>query len=783
MTKLLDAGFAYHIEVVHAIDGRLRLRAPHLRWSSEKSSLLVELLSGFQEIRGARFNAWNGSLVINYEEGVISRSDLISLVRNAIFRVENGLVKTEKSLVHSGLVRRGLSLGIGLLIERFPLLGKLVFAGACLTRGALSCLERLTPPMVQVCLGAGAFALSCLKLPYRLTYPLIIASIVPIAGRAIDGLVRQGKPNVDALDSMAAILMLAHGKPIETSFMTMLIGLGEFIREQTSRKCERIVSDLLGLAGQNAWLVKGRKRICIPAKDVREHDVVVVYPGELIPVDGIVEGGAAAVDQSKLTGEFAPVEVSPGSEVFASTVNVEGKLYVRCTATGAATRAGNVIDALNSAPMSETRIQNYASQIADKMVLPIFAGAALCLLLTRNVVRTMSMLIFDFSTGIRIAAPTAVLASMHRAGRHGILIKSGGALEKLASMDALVFDKTGTLTSGEPQVTRIAVFNGLPEERMLQLASAVEQRLHHPASRAIVRYAQIRGLLIPERVESEFVRGMGVKARVEGLDILVGSKRFMEYESVETGQAAEAERSAVESGESVSYIAVNGKLEAMVGYSDQLRPEAIQAIKSLRRLGVKELVMATGDNLASAEQIAGIAGISSIHANAFPEHKADLVRTLKEKGYTVGVIGDGINDSPALAHADVAISLHGGTDAARHTADLILTDDDLNRLPEAIRIARSAMQLVRENISLAVVPNSTGLALASLGLVGPAGATLLNNGSAICAGLNALRPLISSSWSKAESPDDGRNSVIDVEPIHQKFSSMKTESEVTATSA
>lgn len=779
MTKLLDAGFAYHIEVVHAIDGRLRLKAPHLRWSSEKSSLLVELLSGFQEIRGARFNAWNGSLVINYEEGVISRSDLISLVRNAIFRVENGLVKTEKSLVHSGLVRRG----IGLLIERFPLLGKLVFAGACLTRGALSCLERLTPPMVQVCLGAGAFALSCLKLPYRLTYPLIIASIVPIAGRAIDGLVRQGKPNVDALDSMAAILMLAHGKPIETSFMTMLIGLGEFIREQTSRKCERIVSDLLGLAGQNAWLVKGRKRICIPAKDVREHDVVVVYPGELIPVDGIVEGGAAAVDQSKLTGEFAPVEVSPGSEVFASTVNVEGKLYVRCTATGAATRAGNVIDALNSAPMSETRIQNYASQIADKMVLPIFASAALCLLLTRNVVRTMSMLIFDFSTGIRIAAPTAVLASMHRAGRHGILIKSGGALEKLASMDALVFDKTGTLTSGEPQVTRIAVFNGLPEERMLQLASAVEQRLHHPASRAIVRYAQIRGLLIPERVESEFVRGMGVKARVEGLDILVGSKRFMEYESVETGQAAEAERSAVGSGESVAYIAVNGKLEAMVGYSDQLRPEAIQAIKSLRRLGVKELVMATGDNLASAEQIAGIAGISSIHANAFPEHKADLVRTLKEKGYTVGVIGDGINDSPALAHADVAISLHGGTDAARHTADLILTDDDLNRLPEAIRIARSAMQLVRENISLAVVPNSTGLALASLGLVGPAGATLLNNGSAICAGLNALRPLISSSWSKAESPDDGRNSVIDVEPIHQKFSSMKTESEVTATSA
>jgi Cu2+-exporting ATPase len=243
------------------------------------------------------------------------------------------------------------------------------------------------------------------------------------------------------------------------------------------------------------------------------------------------------------------------------------------------------------------------------------------------------------------------------------------------------------------------------------------------------------------------MRGMGVKAEVNGFVVTVGSKRLMESESIDLRTVRESETEALRKGESVAFVAVDGEMAGLITYSDKLREESCDAIKQLKRLGVKKLIMATGDSESAASSIAAACGIDEVIARAFPEQKADLVKRLKEAGYRVAVIGDGINDSPALAHADVAISLHGGTEAARHSADIVLTDADLRRLPEAIKIARSSMNLVRQNLSLAVIPNTAGLGLAAFGMVGPAGATLLNNGSAICAALNSLRPLFIPSWS------------------------------------
>ncbi len=271
--------------------------------------------------------------------------------------------------------------------------------------------------------------------------------------------------------------------------------------------------------------------------------------------------------------------------------------------------------------------------------------------------------------------------------------------------------------------------------------------MNHPASRAIVMHAVHAGLTIPHRGESSHLRGMGVKADVEGVLVTVGSKRLMDHQSIDTRIAREAELDITKSGESLAYVAFDGRLAGLITYSDRLRPESADAIRQLKKLGVRKLVMATGDSESAATSIAAACGLDEVIARAFPEQKAELVKHLKESGYTVAVIGDGINDSPALAHADVAISLHGGTEAARHGANVVLTDDDLRRLPEAIQIARSAMALVRQNLSLAVVPNSAGLAMAAFGMVGPAGATLLNNGSAIAAAMNSLRPLFMNSWS------------------------------------
>jgi Cu2+-exporting ATPase len=614
----------------------------------------------------------------------------------------------------------------------------------------ISFLEDKFAPFLQLAVGAAGLAAAIFEMPVLVTRVLLAASIVPIAVRAARTGLDEHKIGVDALDGSAAILMLVSGKMKEACFMTMLIALGEFIRDKTAQRCRKIVDDLLGLSGRNAWLVKGRKRICIPADEVKVGDLVVIYPGELIPIDGFVTAGQASVDQSKLTGESMPVEVKKGGRVFAATVVLEGKVYVLCESVGMKTRAGAALEAMKEAPIHETKIQNYASLMADRLVVPIMLGAGICFALTHNVVRMMSMLIFDFSTGIRIAAPTAVLSSMHRAGRRGILIKNGAALERLSLVDAIIFDKTGTLTSGEPRISRVATFDGRSESEVMSYASAVEQRQHHPASRAIIKWASHENLTVLERSDSQYLRGMGVKAIVEDHVVLVGSKRLMEVEKIDLTAVNKLELELAEQGESLAYVAIDQKFSALIAYKDQIRSEAAHAISQLKRLGIKKLVMATGDGEQVATMIARTAGITDVLSRAFPEQKAELVKQLKAAGYTVAVIGDGINDSPALAHADVALSLHGGTEAAQHGSDIVLTDGDLRRLPEAVKIARSAMGLVRQNLSLAMVPNSVGLFLAAVGLVGPAGSTLLNNGSAIAAALNSLRPLYSETWSQAE---------------------------------
>jgi heavy metal translocating P-type ATPase len=718
--------------VKHESPGRIRLFCESLRDDLNVSSLVTSYLSSLPGIQAVRINTWCAALIIHFDETILSKDELLEVLSE--------LKLSETELTAQALLPVSGSYPLKVL--------------STLVRRVLSFIERCFPAIVQLTIGGAAFASALLGLPILDTQILLSISIVPIFTRAFRTTFEEGRLGVDALDGIAATLMLANGKAVEACFMTALIALGEFIREQTARKCQKIVDDLLGLSSSQAWLVKGNKRICVPADQVRVADVIVVYAGELIPIDGIVLEGHGAVDQSKLTGESIPVEVSSGDKVLAATVLLEGKVYVECQLATAQCKAAEVLESIHSAPLHETRTQNYASEMADKLVVPILLGAGLCFIFTRNLVRMMSMLIFDFSTGIRIAAPTAVLSSMYRAGRRGILIKSGGALERLAKVDAVIFDKTGTLTSGSPKVTQVICFLKHSEDDLAAIAASVEERLHHPASKAIVKHAMSKNLKIPDRSESSQISGMGVKATVGSDVVLAGSRRLMDSENVSTSEAQAAEIEIANRGESIVYIALNGRLAGLITYSDQIRPEAKRAIADLKRLGIHKLVMATGDTESVAKIIAEASGITDIVSRAFPEQKADLVKELKAAGMTVAVIGDGINDSPALAHADVALSLHGSTEAARHGADIVLTDGDLRRLPEAVKIARSAMQLVRQNLSLAMIPNSAGLGLAAFGQVGPAGATLLNNGSAIVAALNSLRPLYSETWSKTEPEPD-----------------------------
>jgi heavy metal translocating P-type ATPase len=450
------------------------------------------------------------------------------------------------------------------------------------------------------------------------------------------------------------------------------------------------------------------------------------------------------VDQKILSGESLPVEKGAGDQVYAATVVRDGKLYLQAARVGQETLAAKVVQLVRDAPVRETRVQNYAEQFADRMVPWSFLGAGASLMLSRRASVAASLLIVDYGTGIRVAAPTTVLSSMTKAARHGILIKGGRYLEQLAQVDAIVFDKTGTLTLGAPEVVESVHYadGDLSSETILQLAAAAQQRLTHPVAEAVVRAARSRELEIPERDGSEYLIGQGVEAMVDGRLVLVGSQRLMTAKGVAVPQASEDLHRVDEAAAAPIFVAVDGELCALFVLADPLRPEASAVVQALRSRGVDEIIMLTGDHPAVAKEVAGILGIERYIAEALPEQKAELVRVLQAKGHTVAVVGDGINDSPALAQADVGIAVHSGADVAQETAHVALLEGNLWKIPQAIDIARESMHLIRQNWDLIFYPSTAAIALSFPGLIGPVGATLISNGSAVLAGLNALRPLL-----------------------------------------
>ena len=387
-------------------------------------------------------------------------------------------------------------------------------------------------------------------------------------------------------------------------------------------------------------------------------------------------------------------------------------------------------------------MENYAAQLADKAILPALFFSTGVLLTTGSMARAASILTLDFMTGIRVSVPTTVLASMTAAARHGILIRSGRSLEKLAEVDTVVFDKTGTLTQGDVVVAGIATVSpDATTTRVLELAAAAEQRLTHPVASAVVRYAGERGVRKLQRGEWEYKVGLGVRAEIDGEKVLVGSARFINKEGISLEPLRT--RHPDLQGASLIYVASKDRLLGVIEYTDPLRPESQSVIKQLQHQGV-EIHILTGDHHHRALAVAKDLEISenNIHAEAFPEQKATIVRQLHELGKTVAFVGDGINDSAALAYADVSISFGDGSDVARETADVVLIENNLSSLVKAIALAKQTQQLIQQNTRLAVIPNVAALYFATTVGLHPLLATLVHNGSAIAAGINGLRPLI-----------------------------------------
>jgi Cu2+-exporting ATPase len=689
------------VEVVHRVPGRIRFRIPSLRSHPELADRLIAAGMAHPGVRQVRVNLACGSVVVEGETREDVDADQLRLIRRWLITPTDGQRQSPTS--PSPLQRMlplGLSLG-GVAVT---------FLGGWWTGVALA---------------------------------LSVAGALPIVRRALVSLRARRGVDVDHLDSVAISLLIALGDVRGAALIGALVAGGEEIRDRTARQSRRAALDLQAALGRSAWLVRGQGKVQVAVDRLRVHDRVVVYPGDLIPVDGIVVDGSATVDRKLLTGESTPMLTDVGDRVFAGTVVTDGKLYVEAEAVGKNTRAGWIVSVLEHAPVLDSRAASYAHQFADRLVAPTFALAGISFLLTGNVARAAAILIIDFATGIRVSAPTTVMATLARAARDGILIKGGRAVEQLASADAIVFDKTGTLTRGEPDVTDIVSLSpNFSPDLILALAAAAELRLRHPAARAVVRKARERRIRIPRRQELQYSTGLGVLARVDGQTIRVGNARFLAEAGFPIDRLNGSLSRLKRRGASLAYVAVDNTLAGLLAYEDPLRPEAEEVVAQLRALGIAEILIVTGDELAPARVIASTLDVEQVHASTLPDQKAEIVRELQRRGRIVAVVGDGINDSPALALADVSISLPHGAEVARETADVVLTEADLRGLVHAIVLARASMDLIRQNLFVVGVPNAAAMALASLGRLSPVGATLLNNGSTIVAAVNSLRPLL-----------------------------------------
>jgi heavy metal translocating P-type ATPase len=574
--------------------------------------------------------------------------------------------------------------------------------------------------------------------------PLMLWNGFPIALRAWRVWRRERRLNVDFLDTLAIAASLAQGNPLAGAIVTWLIKLGDFIRDLTAASSRRAMSELLEFQANNAWVIRDGCIVSIPASALAAGDAVVVYPGEMIPVDGEIIAGQALIDQKTITGEGLPVTRSKGQAAFAATVIRDGQLTIRAIQVGADTAAGQIAHLVESAPLGDTRMQNHAERLADRLVVPTLALATGSALISADFNRFLSLVIVDYGTGIRVAAPTAVLSTMTHAARAGIIIKSGGHMERLAQVDTVVFDKTGTLTHGTPAVVHVITYEKcLTPQHLLGLAAAAEARLQHPVAEALRTRARQLAVSIPVCEETQYRIGLGVEGPVNGYYVHVGSERFMRQSDIRVGVAAADRATLDHQGYSCLYVAVDGKLAGLIPYADAIRSESREVVERLHAMGIADSVMLTGDGAVVARAVGRRIGVTRQFSDMLPADKARVIQDIQRSGKVVAMVGDGINDSPALSYADVGIAMKHGAQVAHESAHVVLMEDSLWKLVKAFEVSRGAVDLIRQNYAIVAGLNTLALALALPGgLISPSMTALISNGSAILASLNGIRPIL-----------------------------------------
>ncbi|EGY25967.1 heavy metal translocating P-type ATPase family protein [Desulfovibrio sp. A2] len=553
-----------------------------------------------------------------------------------------------------------------------------------------------------------------------------------------------GRLNVDVLDAAALGISLVRGDFRSVGLITALFAVGEFLEEWTRKKSRESLAESLAVDVDTVWVKRGEAEVQVPLSALAEGDLVVVRAGSSIPVDGVVAEGEAMVNQTSMTGEPLAVARRAGASVYAGTVVEEGRLDIRPTGVGSETRINQIVGFIERSEALKANVQGKAERLADAIVPYSFLLAGGVWAVTRDVARAASVLLVDYSCAIRLATPLAILTGMREGAHHGVLIKGGRFIEGLAGADTVVFDKTGTLTEARPRVAEVISLNGHGRDDVLRLAACLEEHFPHPVARAVVRKAEQEALdHQEEHAEVEYVVAHGIASRLRGERVLVGSRHFVhEDEGVPLDEFLPVINQWAAKGYSILHLAIGGKLAGILCIEDPLRPEAADVVRGLREQGVKRIIMLTGDGPVTAAAVASAVGVDEWRAQVLPADKADIVRQLQSEGGKVVMVGDGINDSPALSAADVGVSLRDGADLAREVADVVLSGNDLAELLVARRLAKATLRRIHVNFSSIMGLNTAFMALGLVGRAQPGMLALLHNLTTVGVALNAMRPML-----------------------------------------
>ena len=581
-----------------------------------------------------------------------------------------------------------------------------------------------------------------LFLPPPLRIARILWHMIPFVRRGLHCLLRR-RIKVELLDALS-ISISACRRDFGTAGMVMfLLEVGELLEEWTRKKSVADLARCMSLNVDRVWLRTAQGEVLVPVSQIQPGDAVVVRAGGIVPVDGLVLEGEVTVNQASLTGESIPVPKHPGGAVYAGTVVEEGECVLEVKQASGQSRYDQIVHMIEQSEQMKSEAESKAANLADKLVPYTFVGSLMSFVLTRNVARALSVLMVDFSCALKLAMPLAVLSAMREAGRAHITVKGGKFLEAVAAADTIVFDKTGTLTHACPRVAQVVSFGGKEESEMLRLAACLEEHFPHSMANAVVEEAKRRGLRHEEyHSKVEYLVAHGIASTVDEERVLIGSSHFVfEDEGCVIPEGEQERFDALPPEYSHLYLAVGGQLAAVICISDPLREEAKEVLSTLRALGVTNTVMLTGDSYRTAAAIADQVGVDDFRAGVLPADKAEYVARLRREGHTVLMVGDGINDSPALSEADAGIAISDGAAIAREIADITIAADSLWELVELRRIAMALMARIHSNYRFVIGFNGALIALGVAGVLPPATSATLHNLSTLGVSLRSMSRL------------------------------------------